>query len=223
VNQTFLISPPGQLAVRLLGSRAYGTNIETSDYDWRGICIAPITAYLGLDARPTTYMPQQGGQDVQFWEFRQFMFLASHGNPTALEFLYADTLLISATPEWQRILERRHLFLTRRFVKAAKGYAYSMAEKASPTSKDLMQALRLAWTLTDLQTTGELRVRRPDDQVSLLLDTRMSLVDEAEIGYVKDEVRMVPHSDAFDLPDEPSVPTVNELMVDILTEHWRLR
>lgn len=224
MNQTLPAFPPNTLAVRLLGSRAYGTDIETSDYDWRGICIAPMTAYLGLDLRPATYnVERQGDRDTHFWELRQFMHLATQGNPTAIEFLYADTTIISCLPEWEELLGRRELFLTKKFVHAAKGYAHSMAAKASTTPKDLMQALRLAWTLTDLHETGELRVRRPDDQVLLLLDTRMTEVDRAEIDYIRDEVAMVPPSDSFDLPDEAPVDKVNGLMVNILTSHWRFR
>ncbi len=31
------------------GSHAYGTNIETSDYDFKGVCIPTIDYFLGFD------------------------------------------------------------------------------------------------------------------------------------------------------------------------------
>jgi hypothetical protein len=34
--------------VALSGSHAYGTNIETSDLDYRGVCFGPKESYLGF-------------------------------------------------------------------------------------------------------------------------------------------------------------------------------
>ncbi|GAA0339248.1 hypothetical protein GCM10008967_31950 [Bacillus carboniphilus] len=41
-DRTIILAPTG--------SYAYGTNTETSDKDYKGVCIPPIDFYLGLNA-----------------------------------------------------------------------------------------------------------------------------------------------------------------------------
>ena len=41
-ERTILMAPTG--------SFAYGTNVESSDRDYKGICIPPIDCYLGLSS-----------------------------------------------------------------------------------------------------------------------------------------------------------------------------
>ncbi|MBG8553962.1 nucleotidyltransferase domain-containing protein [Hymenobacter guriensis] len=66
------------------GSRAYGTDLPTSDTDLKGVFILPETEFYGLD-----YVPQVANDtnDEVFYELRRFVELLLKSNPTVLELL----------------------------------------------------------------------------------------------------------------------------------------
>ena len=68
------------------GSRAYGTNTEDSDYDYRGICIQPKKYLLGLDKFE---QHEEKEPDTVIYSLEKFVRLALQNNPNILEILFA--------------------------------------------------------------------------------------------------------------------------------------
>ena len=64
------------------GSRAYGTNKETSDTDYRGVYILPLDNLLGFE-----YIEQvsDATNDAVYYELGRFLHLLQTQNPNIIE------------------------------------------------------------------------------------------------------------------------------------------
>jgi uncharacterized protein len=110
------------------GSHAYGTNIATSDEDFRGVAIAPREYYLGGLHRFDQAECKE--PDLTVFDLRKFVGLASQGNPNVLEILFTDPsdhLVMTAAGE--RLIAGRDLFLSRRLKHTFSGYAHSQLKR----------------------------------------------------------------------------------------------
>lgn len=85
--------------IALSGSRAYGTNTENSDYDYKGICIFPLDHYLSLnifeqknqgwETETSKYYPFLT-KDTVVYDIQKFAKLLYTQNPNILEILWVD-------------------------------------------------------------------------------------------------------------------------------------
>ena len=71
----------------VVGSRLHGTYSEASDYDYRGVFLAPIEDILSpfREVKETSWI--EGDTDDTCYELMHFCKMASQGNPSALEVL----------------------------------------------------------------------------------------------------------------------------------------
>ena len=73
----------------LVGSRAHKLNNPESDYDYRGVFLAPTKELLKLNAPKITTNWQEGdtkeAADNTMWELGHFLMMATKCNPTVLE------------------------------------------------------------------------------------------------------------------------------------------
>jgi predicted nucleotidyltransferase len=130
--------PARTIFLTVHGSHAYGTNIETSDTDFRGICIAPKEYYLGyfgyLDK--FEHKVQTKSDDLTVFELRKFLRLATVANPNALEIIFTDESdhqIIS--PAGRVLIKNRDLFLSRKCKHTFSGYAHKQLGRIK-THKD---------------------------------------------------------------------------------------
>lgn len=145
-NLTWLV-PRTILFVRS-GSRAYGTNIATSDDDFKGIAVPPRDVLHGF----LTHFEQAVSTtpDMTIYDVRKFFKLAADGNPGILETMYVDNRdMLAVTPVGEKLLERRDDFLSKKIQHTFSGYAMSQLKrirthrrwllnppKGQPTRKD---------------------------------------------------------------------------------------
>lgn len=119
----------------LTGSHAYGTNVEGSDKDYRGVFIQPTHTLLG-----TQYFPQIGDEknDTTFYEIGNFIQLLAKGNPNMLELLnMPEECVVFKDPIWDKIFtaEVKQKFITTKLKHTFTGYAYSQIKKANSLDK----------------------------------------------------------------------------------------
>jgi len=71
----------------IAGSKAYGTDLPTSDTDIKGIFILPKKNFYGLE-----YIPQVSDEknDIVFYEIKRFVELLSKNNPSAIEIFHTS-------------------------------------------------------------------------------------------------------------------------------------
>lgn len=73
------------------GSYAYGTNIESSDIDIRGVMLPTIDELIGLKK---FYQKEDSQSDTVFYEFNKFVKLCMENNPNILEMLHCREYII---------------------------------------------------------------------------------------------------------------------------------
>lgn len=103
------------------GSHAYGTNIETSDIDIRGVCLPNTDTLIGLNK---FYQEEQKDEDtdVVIYEFSKFVRLAMDNNPNVIEMLGNREYLVF-NEVGQMLLDNVNLFLSKRCINTFMGYA----------------------------------------------------------------------------------------------------
>jgi predicted nucleotidyltransferase len=115
----------------IVGSHAYGTNIETSDLDYKGICIPPKRFYIGLDS--FNEFNNTGGKnwkntaddiDINIIAINKFVKDAAEGVPNNIELLFTRPQeILFADSAGKLLIENRHLFLSQMVKSKIIGYS----------------------------------------------------------------------------------------------------
>jgi len=111
------------------GSRSYGTALPESDYDFKGIAIPPKDYYFTL-LNKFEHVDKFNDVDCTIYELRKFCSLAVKCNPNILEILFTDpNMFVIKHPIMDRLIENRHLFVTKKARWSFAGYAYSQLKR----------------------------------------------------------------------------------------------
>lgn len=109
------------------GSKAYGTNIATSDTDIRGIAInSEEEILIGKDFEQVVDVKT----DTTIYSFNKMIDLLSNSNPNTIEILgLKPEHYIEITDIGQQLLDMREVFLSKVVVHSFGGYAYSQLRR----------------------------------------------------------------------------------------------
>ena len=116
------------------GSKAYGTNLPTSDTDIKGVFVLPEEEYLGLQ-----YVEQLNNEsnDIVYYELKRFIELLNRNNPNLLEMLNApEDCILYKHPLFDQI--KPDLFLSKLCKETFAGYAISQIHKARGLNKKIL-------------------------------------------------------------------------------------
>lgn len=221
------------------GSHAYGTNVEGSNIDIRGVALNSKEDLLGLgefEHRIDT------ATDTTVFSFNKIAKLLSNGNPNVLEmFGNSDDLVISYSPTTKLLMENKTLFLSKDAIKPFGGFVNDLLRKSSrlyidmtigrygadevekaqkKLNKLVMNANRLYLMAFDLFEKGEIVTYRGDD-IDILQKFRFGEYDYAEWrAYVVPvyETKMKSSCENSGLPDHVNMKLVNELVMTINEE-----
>lgn len=225
------------------GSYAYGTNTEESDKDFKGVCIPPIDYYLGLES--FNEYNNSGGKnfkntkddvDVNIIHINKFVKDAMQGVPNNIEILFVrreDYLKITSLG--QKLIDNRHLFLSKQIKNKFGGYAYSQIQKLKNKksngtgrqdlidkhgydTKFFMHGVRLLTSAIEILETGDFSTYRPNRQ--FLLDCRngkYSFEEALEIvEYYDNKLKVA--IEKSELPSKPNYKKINQLLIEINKE-----
>ena len=125
------------------GSHAYGTNIKTSDEDFRGIFMIPQKYLLGLNYKyidQLTFGELDDKEEVKadnvFYELGRFMDLLRSSNPNILEvIMISDENLIYRHPILDVLVENSKSFFSKECHHSVGGYARAQIMKAKSKNK----------------------------------------------------------------------------------------
>lgn len=117
------------------GSHSYGTNIETSDEDYRGIFIAdPInirTPFFRINE-----VEDSSADDTKFYELAHYLKLCLDCNPNIVETLWVDTSdIVHSTPAYEMLREARYDLLSSKIAFTTVGYALSQLKRIKGHNK----------------------------------------------------------------------------------------
>lgn len=118
----------------IVGSHAYGTNVEGSDVDKKWVYVQSAK-----DLFVNGYKPQiEISKDEVAFELTRFLELARKANPTILELLFSpEDCILYEHPLWKKVTEYKKEFLTKQCRFSFGGYAISQIEKAKGLDKKL--------------------------------------------------------------------------------------
>ena len=109
------------------GSHAYGTNVEGSDIDIRGIALNSKADILG-----TSNFEQVVNEatDTTIYSFRKIISLLTSCNPNTIEMLgLKPEHYLYLSPIGKELIDNRKLFLSKRAVQSFGGYAFSQLRR----------------------------------------------------------------------------------------------
>ena len=227
----FLRTDP-HLAGRLMfltigGSHAYGTNVEGSDLDIRGVALNSKEDLLGL-GEFEHYVDTQ--TDTTIYGFNKAVKLMCSGNPNMLEQLgNPDELVITYSPTAKLLFDNKNLFLSKRVIYSFGGFAGKLLEKADSLDKDpiyhnsakehktVMNAVRLYHMLFDILEKGEINTYRGAEH-DILMQLRNGDYNYEELRkhtIPVYEARLQADKKETKLPDRVDMKRVNELVMTI--------
>ena len=121
----------------VVGSTAYGINGPTSDIDKSGVMIPGIEYFYGLSK-----VDQFNGypdEDKTIYEIRKALRLISDNNPNMMDLLWVpDRCVLRMTDYWQRIVDNRDLFVSKRCRYTFSGYAVAQLDRIRVHRKFLL-------------------------------------------------------------------------------------
>ncbi len=120
----------------LVGSHAYGTAVESSDKDYKFIYHENTDQILGFGYRPQIELDK----DNTGYEIARYLELLRANNPTILEMLFSKPeFILNQHDCFQKVLDVKHKFLTRKCKDSFGGYAAMQIKKSRGLDK------KLAW------------------------------------------------------------------------------
>jgi hypothetical protein len=134
------------ILIGLAGSHGYGLNRPDSDYDYRGVFIAPKRYYLGFDRieqkdtgwdEPGIFSFIDGNKDTVIYELRKIIQLLAGANPNVLELLWLNEYPV-LTSVGQHLINHRKLFLSKKVKHTYSGYAFAQIKKMETHRKWLL-------------------------------------------------------------------------------------
>ena len=136
----------------ITGSKAYGTDLPTSDLDIRGLFILPAKDRITLFDLPEEVSKEN--EDTKYFELKKFMQLAMKATPNILELLWLPPdCVLKNSPQFQVLMDNRKLFITKQAITTHAAYAFSQISKArgqnklinNPISKDRPERIDFCW------------------------------------------------------------------------------
>lgn len=214
------------------GSHAYGTNIETSDLDVKGIAHSPKSYYMGFVNRFEQAEFKEPA-DAVIYEIQKFFKLAADCNPNIIEMLWTDPSdHLYVDPLMERIIDRRSGFLSKKAKHSFSGYAISQLKRlqsrrnAEPLTnrewKHAMHLVRLMRMAREVLTEGEVIVKRPDAEELLAIRRGAWSYDElVEWAERQDKELQEIYKTSTVLPKKPNRNALDQLCQEVLEEALR--
>ncbi len=111
------------------GSRLYGTNSTDSDEDIRSVCLPPMQVLLNPFDKFNVKDAFED-EDKVVYDLGKFINLCADNNPSLLELLFVpDKFVLYRTNLWDKIVENRHLFLSKNVKHRFLGYSFAMLKR----------------------------------------------------------------------------------------------
>lgn len=113
----------------LVGSRLYGIETEESDFDYRSVCVPPLSVTLDLFNK---FEVKDSGfeNDEAIYTLAKFLQMCTNANPSILEFLFvpASARLVSSE-WWDMVLNNKNLLLSKKVKHTFSGYSIAQLKK----------------------------------------------------------------------------------------------
>src|SRR5699024_4291603 len=214
------------------GSHAYGTNMDDSDEDYKGVCIPPLEYYIGLDTfkeyNSTTNKDGKNTKDdvdVSVLSINNFVMHCMKGTPNVLEMLFLeDEQYILMTNLGKELRRNRDLFLTKNLRNSFGGYAKGQSKRMKYSednrglgfnTKMFAHSVRLYECVIEILRDGTFSTYRNNGEYLKELRKGCLELHEAEekLKYLEDQVDR--EYDLTSLPKKVDYKQVNNLLQEL--------
>ena len=147
VSSSDKFDEPKILVKAIAGSKLYGTDLPTSDSDYKIVFLPSINEIIRLNVAQAKFTSTGGNAkntnkdvDVECFELRRYLQMVERGDTVALDLLFTpDDLIIEKKPLWEDLkgICKQHL-LTGKAAKTFQGHAKNMAYKFSAKEQRLL-------------------------------------------------------------------------------------
>jgi predicted nucleotidyltransferase len=192
----------GVFFLTLHGSRAYGTNVEGSDEDFKGFGVPTKNTYFSPFEKIHFEQQEIKNPDTVIYEIRKFFSLLSNLNPNCIEVLFTreeDHIFMSK--EGREVLDNRELFLSKRCRWSFSGYAFSQLKHLKTHRDYLLSPMKVPPTRADFGL-GE----KPEIEKNQL---------DATMALIQKEVDRI-NFDFLDYLQEPEKIALRSVMSEML-------
>lgn len=211
------------------GSQAYGTNVEGSDLDTRGVAI-PLdrTFYHGFLNRFEQKDKWDndapfGAQDSTVYDLRKAFKLWADCNPNMLDILFCEESDVLVTSEvFESLRSNADLFLSRKAKHTFSGYAYSQMKRlqnrrsGASFNKKASHVVRLMRMGAEILRGEGVQVRRPDaEELKHIRENGMSL-PELKRFFESAEKEMELAYESSPLPHAPNRVLLDQMLCDLI-------
>lgn len=115
------------------GSHAYGTNIEGSDYDFKGVCIPTLDYFLGFNKKFEQLERSANAghpHDLVVMSLSKFAALAAECNPNIIEILHVSEADVWHCDEFgEELRAMRDMFISTKARHTFSGYAHAQLHR----------------------------------------------------------------------------------------------
>jgi hypothetical protein len=236
---SWVLDPQNLLFLHLSGSRLYGTDTAGSDWDIRGVTVAPKSYWVGARTfEQTQAQVPELGLDIAIYDFRRWLHLTVNVNPNVVETLYvphdSDAVLYMNRDWWPKLVGRIKPLINRRAHAGYHGYATSQLKKmltkqSNKTgrreltdefgldTKFVMHGFRLARQGAELLRTGHMTFPRPDaDNLRAIRDGKVYRDSETAVADWEKEAAVLDAALAQSvLPEKGDFQAQNQLLMDV--------
>ena len=135
IRPSNILMKNNMLVKHYAGSISYGTNLPTSDVDFRGVfCADPIN--IRTPFFTVRECEDVNEEDTKLYELSHFMKLCLDCNPNIVETLWVDDADIThRTPAYDLLREHRHSLLSSKIAFTTSGYAISQLKRIKGHNK----------------------------------------------------------------------------------------
>jgi len=121
------------VVVTLFGSRLYGSDILSSDYDYKGVILPSkreiLLGKISNNYDKNLFKPEEEKSEVELFSLHRFIELACEGQTNQLDMIHAPKKMLKKSSEiWDEIVKNKEKLYSKNF-KAFIGYARKQASK----------------------------------------------------------------------------------------------
>lgn len=228
------------------GSELHGAKVHgTDDLDIYGIYVEPPEMILGLESLPHFVWSTAGDDrrngphdvDVTLYSLKKWAGLACKGNPTALHFLFAES--VTRNPIWAEIVAHKQMFLARGCVKQFLGFADDQLKRMTGKKgrgkkgqrpdiekefgydvKAAMHTLRLLYECKEIVLQGTITLPRPERDLLIRVRTGKYSMDKVVAMAVELFAECADAEKSSSLADRIDRAAVSLLLADSYRKSW---
>lgn len=125
----------------IVGSQLYGTNVEESDIDYKGVCILDREReYFSFTPRFEQFHSNE--IDREIYDFRKFLGMLAQNNPNIMDLVFSpEKYWVQTSPTWEMLIKHKDKFISQKCKHTFLGYATSQLKRIKSHKKWLMEPL----------------------------------------------------------------------------------